>query len=240
MSAPVVTWHDSEARVKLLNTFKMNLEKHFGDSYDVVKKSFLSWIADLGPWCAHPMFMHDVTEKAAEQFSRFLGVPLISRERLHTGSDRLAYLGVCSHSRHVFLDPDTGLRLGSGKAPQYLFSDELVRLAEARPRFLTLTFDQSLSREKDAALQVRSKLEHLMKRGIFGFAYVSHAAFIAVGKDYSLVRRTHEMIVRQSGLPASRFVVATSSKNAIQSTRSGPLPRSSASPRTSRTRARRG
>ncbi len=194
----------------------MDLEKHFGDSYDVIKKALLSWLAGLGPWRAHPMFTHDVDQEEGGRFSRLLGVPLLSRERLRADSDRLAYLAVCDQAEHVFLDPDTGLKLGRGRAPQYLFGDELVRLAEARPRFLTLVFDQSLSRAGVAEHQVRMKLEHFLARGLSGFAYVSHAAFIAVGKDPVLVRKARDMVLQSSGLPASRLVVATPSNHSLE------------------------
>lgn len=192
----------------------MNLDKHFGDAYDIVKRSFLGWLAGLGSWCAHPMFTHDVTDDAADQFAKLLGVQLISRERLHVGTDREAYLGVCNRSSHVFLDPDTGLKVGRGESPEYLFTDELVRLAEARPEFLTLTFDQSLQRGNEEN-QVRSKLEHLSERGICGLGYVSQVAFILVGRDVALVKRAHEAITGQSELPISRFLLATPSNPAL-------------------------
>jgi len=200
----------------------MNLDKHFGAAYDVVKRSLLGWLAGLGSWCAHPMFTHDVTEDAADRFGRLLGVEIISRERLHVGTDRETYLSVCNQRRNVFLDPDTGLKLDRGKSPKYLFTDELVRLAEARPEFLTLTFDQSLQRGNEEN-QVRSKLEHLSARGICGLGYVSQVAFILVGKDGPLVKKAYLAITGQSDLPVSRFVVTTPSNPALHPTDAGLL-----------------
>jgi hypothetical protein len=52
---------------------------------------------------------------------------------------------------HVFLDPDTGIRLkpcNTLNAPRYLFGPELVAIADARPENLTLVFDQSLQGAK--------------------------------------------------------------------------------------------
>lgn len=198
----------------------MNLDKHFGDAYDIVKRSLLGWLAGLGPWCAHPMFTHDVAEDAADRFARLLGVPIISRERLDVDTDRKAYLGVCERPSNVFLDPDTGLKVGRGKRPEYLFTDELVRLAEARPEFLTLIFDQSLQRGNEED-QVRSKLEHLATRGVCGLAYVSQVAFILVGRDGSLVKIAHEVITGQSDLPLARFVTATPSNPALHPAAAG-------------------
>ncbi len=65
----------------------MDLNKHFGDSYDIVKKALLAWLSSLGPWSVHPMFTHKVNEAEAEQFSDFLGVRLVSSETLLTGTD---------------------------------------------------------------------------------------------------------------------------------------------------------
>ncbi len=39
--------------------------KHFGDSYDIAKRSLLDWLSAFGPWGAHPMFTQSVTEFAA-------------------------------------------------------------------------------------------------------------------------------------------------------------------------------
>ena len=62
--------------------------RHFGDSYDIVKKSLLKWLEDFGPWAAHPMFTHRTTVSESEAFSRFLGVRLVSAKVLLPGSDR--------------------------------------------------------------------------------------------------------------------------------------------------------
>ena len=182
----------------------MDLNRHFGDSCDIIKKSFLFWLRELGPWCAHPMFTHDIQKETADAFSRLLGVRLVSQERLLHISDRNAYLNVCRQGTHLFLDPDTGLGLGKGVDPAYLYIDELVHLARASPSFLTMTFDQSVPRGKEKA-QVERKLEYLLSKGISGVAYVSHAAFILVSKTEALVAAARETIMRQSGLPAQRF-----------------------------------
>ncbi len=55
--------------------------KHFGDSYDIVKKSLLACMGGLGPWAAHPMFTHGVRR------SRVAGVLAVSRCSLGVDSD---------------------------------------------------------------------------------------------------------------------------------------------------------
>jgi hypothetical protein len=91
----------------------MNL-KHFGDSYDIVKKSRIQWLSRFGPWAAHPMFTHDVTEAESAAFSCFLGIKLVSTAVLSRDGARQAYVAACGTSRSIFLDPDTGVRLHKG------------------------------------------------------------------------------------------------------------------------------
>jgi hypothetical protein len=183
--------------------------KHFGDSYDIVKKSLIAWLLDLGPWSAHPMFTHHVNSAAAQKFARFLGVPLLSRERLHSESDRIRYFSVCDGAQHVFVDPDTGLKVtavAASKAPHFLLSDDLMRLVKARPGYLTLTFDQALSRGTEPQPQIRAKLTHFAANGLHSFAYVSHASFIIFGCRRTEVERAYKTVLTKSGLPARCFV----------------------------------
>jgi len=152
----------------------------------------------------------DPDSAVVDHFEKFLGVPMVSREVLQADTDRVAYFDACRIAGHLFLDPTTGLRLsGTKKNPRYLYGDELVRLASDRPRHLTMTFDQSLSRGSDAKRQVGQKLSQLTEHGLLGFAYVSHASFIVVGLDGGLVDRARETLLLRSQLPSSRLVLAS-------------------------------
>ncbi len=191
--------------------------KHFGDSYDIVKKSLITWLLDLGPWSAHPMFTHQVNsgnaKAKAERFKRFLGLRLLSRKRLHSKSDRISYFAICETARHLFLDPTTGLKtspVAAGKKLRYLLADELIRIAKARPKYLTLTFDQSVPFGAAPKGVIRDKLRHLAREGLHSFAYVSHASFMILGCRKDLVNRAYKTILNKSGLPASRFVRSVS------------------------------
>jgi hypothetical protein len=182
--------------------------KHFGDSYDIVKKSLLLWLAGFGPWVAHPMFTHDVSQEDAAAFSRFLGIPLASTEVLVTGTDRRSYLAACGECRSVFLDPDTGVRLhqeNGSRSTQFLFADELVEIANRRPEGLILTFDQSLARGSEAA-QIAAKLAHFNGQGVVGFAYVSHASFMVLGRSQDVVSQAESELISKSGLPKYRLI----------------------------------
>jgi hypothetical protein len=188
----------------------MNL-RHFGDSYDIVKKSLLQWLSAFGPWAAHPMFTHVVTAAAAYSFSRFLGVDLVSTEVLDGACERRAYLAACGNCRSIFLDPDTGVRLRSTKgkrSTEFIFGDELVEIASARPHGLVLAFDQSLARGSERE-QVQEKLDHFLDHAVEGFAYVSHASFLVLGQSGALVREARDRVLVASGLPLARIVTAT-------------------------------
>jgi hypothetical protein len=50
----------------------------FGDLYDIVKKSFMTWLLEFGPWVTHPMFTEVFEPERAAGFSRLLGTPLLS------------------------------------------------------------------------------------------------------------------------------------------------------------------
>ena len=184
--------------------------KFFGDSYDIVKQSFIRWLASTGPWSTHPMFTEYVSSERADWFGRLLGTRILSREVFNTSVDRDIYLAPARDCReHVFLDPDTGIRLKPtrGKtSPKYIFDTELVAIANARQGRLTLVFDQSLARGKECQ-QMKHKLSKLAERCVYGVAYVSHACFVLVGTDQSSVESALETIKRESGLPEPRFLI---------------------------------
>lgn len=182
--------------------------QYFGDSFDIVKKSILGWLDGFGPWAAHPMFTHPTSEAQANEFSRFLGIPLISTKELTHVSDRDHYFALNNKYRSLFLDPDTGIRLKPAKrasAIEYVFGDELLKIVSAHPDGLVLTFDKSFARGLERE-QVRKKLMHFKVRGIYGFGYVSHASFIALGHSEDLLQQARAQLLAQSLLPARRIV----------------------------------
>jgi len=145
--------------------------RYLGDTYDIVKQSFLRWLAATGSWSTHPMFTEPVSSKQVDRFRSLLGTRILSHEVLTSEVDRDAYLAPARVCRgHVFLDPDTGIRLQSThgkKAPQYIFGPELVAIANACPTRLTLVFDQSLARGAERQ-QLQDKLSNLAAQGWIG------------------------------------------------------------------------
>jgi len=185
--------------------------QHFGDSYDIVKRSLLYWLQPFGPWAAHPMFTEPFDEHDAAAFSRFLGVPLISTEVLSPSTDRLNYFDMDSAVRSLFLDPDTGVRLSASQAPhrhQYLFASELIALSLQRPDGLFLVFDQSFPRGREEST-MQEKFRYLAERDVYAFAYTSHASFIIAGTTKTLVGDARKTILAASSLPSHRLVSLT-------------------------------
>jgi len=180
-----------------------------GDSYDIVKFSFLRWLGSFGKWSVHPMFTECVSIDDVNAFERLLGAKIISTEVLKPETDRIAYFECALLCNHLFLDPDTGLRMRSTRGkrgPLFVFASDLIRLSMRRPDSLTLVFDQSLSRGLEREVSLSAKLDELRRDGVFGFAYVSHACFILTSQNRSLLVQAREDFIKKSGLPEKRFL----------------------------------
>lgn len=183
--------------------------QYFGDSYDIVKKSLIGWLKGYGAWVTHPMFTEEFKSKDAAAFSGLLETPLLSVEVLTPQTNREEYFSSCQKAGHLFLDPDTGVRLEpcrGKKSANFVFGSELVEWCSHRPKALTLIFDQSYSRQFRKEILLRKKLEYFADNNIFGFAYDSHATFLLLGSDPELVKTAREKLLEVSGLPAHRLV----------------------------------
>lgn len=194
--------------------------KHFGDAYDIVKHSLLQWLAPYGPWVAHPMFTHQVSEGERVAFERLLGIPLVSTAVLDAATDRTTYLSPAGAGRSVFLDPDTGVRLDRRepkRSTEFIFADELETIVKARRDGLVLVFDQSVPRGGERA-RVEEKLRYFSGRGVSGCAYVSQACFLLLGISSDLVAGARSRILEESGLPESRVLLDTPPNTPLQPT----------------------
>lgn len=188
----------------------MNIQ-FFGDAHDIVKKSLIAWLAEFGEWSVHPMFTDDVDAGAADGFAKFLNATVVSTERLRADTDREAYFQCCLSAGNLLLDPDKGLSLAvrtGVRSSKYIFGHELRRVVSARPDHLTLVFDQSFARTSRNHLEdgIRKKLAALASGGVYGFAYVSHAPFLCLAGDPSVVIRGLEALREKSSLPPSRLI----------------------------------
>lgn len=138
--------------------------QHFGDSYDIVKKSLLYWLRTFGEWSVHPIFSETVSHADAVAFEKFLGATIISTEELTLTEDRSAYFSSALSCGNLFLDPDKGLCMSSKhKEPQkYLFASELIWLTKQRPTSLTIVFDQSVRRGSERPDMMKNSNNFLM------------------------------------------------------------------------------
>ncbi len=187
---------------------------HFGDSYDIVKQSLIRWLGKFGDWSVHPMLTESAAGQQVKAFERFLGARVICTEVLTANTNRESYLSCATKCGHLFLDPDTGLRLRETglRRPktEYLFARELTRIVEHRPKALTLVFDQSLARGS-ASRDMKPKLNEFQQHGISCFAYVSQVCFILCSGDETLIRRAFKHVVIESRLPKDRFLSGSAS-----------------------------
>jgi hypothetical protein len=151
------------------------------------------------------MFTDTVQDHEVEELRFFLQKPVIQTARLTNESRSLCFKSAAVIDEHLFIDPNTGLRLtNEGRnSVNYLFESELILLAVKRPRFLTMVFDQSLVRAVESARrnEVTGKLRKLREKGLFGFAYYSHACFLVLSKDETLVNRARGCVNQGLGLP---------------------------------------
>lgn len=184
----------------------------FGDSYDIVKRTFLEWLRPLGVWVVHPMFTEEPLPGFASEFSAFIGAPLVSTDVLQPTSDRQTYFSSCASHQNLLLDPNTGLKLNRGgrpeRSPDHLFDSDLLPIVHARPEGLTIIFDQSLSRGRTSKEQLEEKLVYFRGQGITGFAYTSHACFLFLTRSPATAERAHRLLFRQGCLPIERSLPA--------------------------------
>lgn len=181
----------------------------FGDSYDIVKRFLLQSLAPGADWAAFPMFTHEVTSDDLAAFEAFLGVEIASPGVLTTSTDRSAHLAAPARHSHVFLDPDTGIRLEpclGADAVKYVFGPELVELCVVEPARLILVFDQSVPFGSERqAIAITDKLAYFRHRGLYGFAYLSHACFVILSASEHLCHEARARLLA-TGLPSGRIL----------------------------------
>ena len=183
--------------------------KYFGDSYDIVKRFLLATLGDPGRWSVQPMFVEKVDSEDARRFATFIGARLCGKTSAATVASRTEAMASSKTAEHLFLDPDTGVKLvPMPKTPSsaHLYGAEVIDLVNARPAFLTAVYDQSLLRA-DRPPQLSTKLRWFGEVEISGFAYESHASFLFLSRDQDLLQRSRSALLGV-GVPAVRLVAA--------------------------------
>lgn len=185
-------------------------KKYLGDSYDIVKQSFLGWLD--GDWSVHPMLTEEVDDQWINAYKAVLGGPKIkiisSHVPFRTASG--GWYSVCNVDCNLFLDPHTGLTLRDlKKQSHHLTSGELVEIVKLARRkgFLTMVFDQSIDHDGDLPRQqVREKLEDLKEKGVYAFAYVSHSCVVVASDNGEVTLNALNEVLANSGVPGERFI----------------------------------
>jgi len=161
---------------------------YFGDSYDLVKRFFCSELVALG-YCvfARPMFtgQWNGTERS---FLRFIGA---TEECQGEPSSRSA----------LFFDPDTGVHAKASS--KHISLRNFAAATESHA--IAFSFDQSFSRQHDAAVGMRQKLAYLADNGCNAMYYNSHARFLFASRVESALGELRRHLV-ELGMPESRFV----------------------------------
>ena len=191
--------------------------KFLGDSYDFVKRILLSVKPRNRDFLAVPMFAKEPEKlgDVLDSYAHMLRVDKIPRELCLVPDDRQQWLeeihSVVKKGRyHLFLDPDTGIRVGDnkGRKPRaYVGMNEIKALLEDSEDMLLLCYDQSFPRanEKDNQKARSEKLRVLgSTRGIRSCYFVSHTCILAASCDEEVLSEWRSGILKL-GVPSKRL-----------------------------------
>ena len=181
----------------------------FGDSYDIIKREIIHGLAPPEHWVVHPMyFVEEPDLQFVDKYTEFLGINIAQGEIFRRRRRfREIGRGCC---KHLFLDPDIGIKLDNTWSYKRVAGEDLVQIATAPNRLhrLTLVFDQSYTNttlETRIGL-VQDKLTWLQGYGVYGAAYVSHAVFMWVSAREHIAGAATNRLINCSRLPHWRFV----------------------------------
>ena len=164
---------------------------YFGDSYDLVKRFFCRELSLMGYSVTVDPMLTGTWSANEREFYRLIGAEPVEREK------------PIPKPAALFLDPDTGINQKGGK--QHASFDRLA--GECTNYSLVFAFDQSFSRQATAKDVMLEKLSALQARGCHGMYYDSHARFVFVTKEWSVLHELH-LQLRSLGLPESRLLRA--------------------------------
>ena len=164
---------------------------YLGDSYDLVKRFFCRELSLLGYSVTVDAMLTGSWNTNASEFYRLIGAEPLNREK------------PISKRAALFIDPDTGINIRGGK--QHASFDRLAR--ESKNYELVFAFDQSFSRQAKAEDVIREKLSALRARDCHGMYYDSHARFVFVANQESVLHELQVQLVAL-GLPKSRLLTA--------------------------------
>ncbi|MDE0344036.1 MAG: hypothetical protein OXK82_12880 [Deltaproteobacteria bacterium] len=168
----------------------------FGDSYDIVKRDIIHWLACPEEWAVHPMYFGG-NRDFVNRYTDFLGITCAEGDI--RSRRRVVSVGrTCP--KHLFLDPNTGLK-PEHQGPtdsqwDHVTMEELAQIADGpnRASKLTLVYDQGYQRPTNEERKplAEAKLQTLRcDHDMHSVAYVAHVVFIWVSKDEACSPRPH-------------------------------------------------
>ena len=194
-----------------------------GDTHDIAKLSMLRWLAPGEKWLIHPMYFPTRSEERDEAFPcRYADSLQVQLVRGDIWQRQQLIDSVAEDQGHLFLDPDTGLRLDYSRTREHVTVRELIEVANspARKRKLTLVYDHTIDRnpkqidcdeeEKGPpGQQIIKKLRRLHEAEVHAAAYIAHnqrIAFVWASADPGIVSGATRRIQPASRLPDCCFV----------------------------------
>ena len=185
--------------------------RHLGDDYDLIKRYLMALLAPDGDWAIVPMFTDEWLPADIESYERLLGGRVLTPELLGPDTDRQEYFRVAADAGHVFIDPNTGVkvkRMRGVEAPKYVFVEELCELVRERSDHLTLVYDQSIANGADATRVEEDKLDILGESGVQGIAYAAPVSFLILSRKQDLIAQARQRL-GESGIPPRRIACLT-------------------------------
>ena len=183
--------------------------KHFGNSYDVIKKALIAWFGECGVRNAHLMFTEAVTPDRSTLFARFPAEKLVSTEERTPRTNRAGYFLPCRGAGKLFLDPDTGISLKTlrdAKSINYISGPEIIDLNLTRPESLMVVFDQRYGRAEDSSRKFKRNYSSLQLMDFTALSYASHAPSPILSAKVQSVVEAHYMLLKKSDLLLFRLI----------------------------------
>ncbi len=182
---------------------------YFGDTYDLAKRALMHILAADEPWGIVPMFTDEWTMDAIHGFERLLQASVLSADVIGPDDDRSAYFQGIKCEGHTLADPDTGVSIEHRRPdewPKFIADSELADLVLRNPKYLTLVYDQSYSRQTNLATpRMLRKLAKLNERTVEGFGYLGQASFLILSCDLRVIEQARERLL-DTGVPSNRLV----------------------------------
>jgi hypothetical protein len=190
---------------------------YLGDCPDFYKRWFLAEFFPGERLDAVPMLTEPWPSPAdRELYSALVGVQVIQDAIVPNAAERSAYFHVIVQSGHeakdLFLDPDTGLRLGPRprrrRFDEYLFGHELLEfILPIGSNRVAVVYDHSIARGSEPEEYAELKMQPLHDMGLSAFAYCAQVAMLVVSRNNGRIIGLHQHAQSLAHIPQDRVLV---------------------------------